>query len=477
MSEYYDTYFINPKRALKIAKQKNKVSLYNGLGTQICYYSGEKLKDVPANMIYLSLDGIREFFSTTSYRRPQYMDFIKSDYEDNDDLQISFTKSILNIFKEIDSEEKENNSRLFKKFNSSTPINLNQKNINFTIIVSKALKSNFYYTKQLSNTLRKNGHSVTILTEKGSPDFLIHNLKTSFIIKKLLKIEPNVIIFINDYKPNIIPENTYQISIINGFISSLNKFRSDDLREKDIILSQNQYINTILDKNGIPSKYIMPSLKINKKESASQIKRNFFTICDNFNDLYKFIVFQEMVPKLFKEINTNKLTIKKIQSSIKKTAYNNINDYEMMLFFQKNIIVQTCIQWVDSKKTNLQIVGYNWKKHKDISSNIKIKKKANIIKAYKNSKYVLHVSANIVNTQLLEILSSNAIPIVYDLRDEDKNYDKKFDNYCLFFTNEKELNNILNNELYPNKKDIDNLLQDYSYEKLEKQMINLIVNK
>ena len=63
MSEYYDTYFINPKLALKVAKQQNKVKLYNGFGTQLCYYSGNKIKDTPRNMIQMPIEDIKVFFN------------------------------------------------------------------------------------------------------------------------------------------------------------------------------------------------------------------------------------------------------------------------------------------------------------------------------------------------------------------------------------------------------------------------------
>ena len=343
MSEYYDTYFINSKRALKFAKRNNKVILNNGFGIQLCYYSGEKLEGTPENMIHLSIDKIKEIFSKENYRRPLYIDFAKSDFEDNEELQIKFTKSILNIFKHIDKEDNQTNRILFDKFKNSKSVNVNPRKINFTIIVSKALKSNFYYAKQLKISLENQGHTATILTENSSKNYLIHYLKTNVIFKKLLKIKPNVIIFINDYKPTMIPSNVYQVSIIKGYISSLESIEKVNVREKDIILSQNQHINTLFNKKNISSKYIQPAIVSNSKPADTDSKSSFLTICSDFIDLDNFIVFEEMFPKLFKQTNTNILTIEKLNQNIKNTAYKNKDDYELMSLLQKSIIIQSAI--------------------------------------------------------------------------------------------------------------------------------------
>jgi len=476
MSEYYDTYFINSKRALKMARENNNVILNNGFGIQLCYYSGEKLESTPKNMLHLSIDNIKEFFSKESYRRPLYIDFIKSDFEDNEELQIEFTKSFLNIFKQLDKEDSQTNRILFDRVKNSKMLNLNPKKINFTIIVSKALKSNFYYAKQLKKSLISQGHTTTILTEKGSKNYLINYLKTKVILKKLLKIKPNVIIFINDYKPTMIPSNVYQVSIIKGYISALETIEKRNVREKDVILSQNQHINALFNQKDISSKYIQPVTSSTSKPYDVGSKSTLLTICSNFIDLDNFIVFEEMFPILFKQTNTKILTIKKLNQSIKNTAYKNKDDYELMSLLQKSIVIQSAISWLSPQKYKIKILGRNWEKYQEASSNIKIKETFNMKKNYAKSKYVLHVSTNIIDENLLEILDSNSIPIVYDLRDEDKNYNKKFDDHCLFFRNRKELNNILKKGLKPNKQNNNNLLQTYSYDKLAKQITRLIIN-
>lgn len=475
MSTFYDTYFINPKRALKFAKQKNKVKLYNGFGTQICYYSGEKVDNTPENMIYLAMEDIKSFFLNKNYRLPEYIDFNNSIYKDNDEMQVTYKNVILNIFKEMAESEQRANEQLLIKIKDIN-INLNKNNINFMIIVSRSLTYDYFYSKKLSKSLKKLGHDVHILTEYGSKKVLIDHLKTSFVLKNILKIKPDVAILINDHKTSIFPDNTYQISILNNFTLLLNSIHRNDIRARDIILTENYSVEKFLNKKEIQTQYIPPTVTIKISKQLQAKKNNTFCIFSSYFDLDDYIVFKEMVKKLFIKINTEVLNINKIKKHLNQTNYTNKNDNEMMIFLLNNIILQSCIKWIDSDTTKVNLIGKNWNRCKSVPQNVTIKDEVDSIEVDKKIKYMLHISPNIINTNLLEILKRNTIPIVYDLRKEDKRYDSVFDDYCLFFKNKEELNYILNHQIEPQKKDVKKLLTNYSFDSLSKNIETIILN-
>jgi len=473
MSEHYDTYFINPKLALKAARRQNKVKLYNGLGTQLCYYSGKKIKNVPKNMIQMPIENIKEFFNHNSYRLPEYIDFNKSTYTD-DELQVNYKNILLSLFKEIRNEEMKKNEHLLEKIKSQDSPLFNKECINFVIIVSRTLGYDYEYAKQLKKSLKNLGHSITILTEPGSKKLLINHLKTNFILEKLHTIKPNVIIFINDYKPKIVPDDTFQISIINGFIPLLKSIKKDDIRQKDILISQNQYINKLLTSKKILVNKINPIIQFEKHESKSKTKKYKLSIFASYFNLNDYILFQEMVRIFSKKINTETISLQKILEYMNEMDYENKRDYEMILYIQKNIILQNCIQWLDSNSKNVTIFGGNWDKFKKLPPHAKVKNTNKAIKKYQKSEYIIQISSNIIDVNLLEVLNAGATPVVYDLRQEDESYDTKFDDYCLFFKNKEELNNILKKSIQPKRQYTKEIFQNYTFNNLSKEILSFI---
>ena len=474
MSEYYDTYFINTKRAMKIAKQKNNVSLYNGHGTQICYYSGEEIKNTPSNMIYLPLDDVKSFFYKTDYRLPEFIDFIGSVYEDLETDQNNFKDMILNIFNEIEETQAKDNEELFKqvKRDKNEPIDFNH--IKFIIIVSKTLYYDYYFAKKMKSSLESLGHNVNILAEKGSSKKIINTLKTNYIYNNILNIKPDVVIFINDFKPELITEEKYQISIINGFIPLLKDIKNKTLREKDIICTQNYYVSDLLKKDNIKNEIIEHASDFKSKTNNSEPKEDILLICNNYQDLKGYLILKKMTKKLFKSINKTPLTIKMIKTEMSKTDYKNENDSEMLIYLQKNIVLQSCLKWLEHDGIQTKLVGHNWKEFKKLPKEIKIPKKQSVKKAYKKAKYILHIAPSIIDVNLLDILKNGAIPIIYDLRDSLESYDKRFDDFCLFYKNKQELNHILQNRIEPKERNAMPILKEYSFDHLSKDIIKLI---
>ncbi len=464
MSEYYDTYFINSKRALKTAKQNNQVKVYNGQGTQICYYYGTKLKKEFPNLIHLPIDTIKKFFQKSNLRKPEYIDFIDSDYLDQDEAQENVKEIIAKIFDELTQEEKKINAKLLKKLQNLTPVQKKEK-LTFAIIVSKTLKENYKFAKNLSKSLKKLNHNAILLSEEGDMKPLIYSIRTKNIYERILEIRPNSVVFINDLKTNFLPKSISQISILNSFISVLEKLNQNDIRKNDIILTSNYFIQKKLSKTNIKSEYIPPIYQKNQIKSKKLIsKKEHLLIHANYVNLSQsYLILKPMIEKLEIYVKTNTLTMKHIQKELRKTKYPYEDDYELMLFIYNQLLTQVTLKNLDLKNLNIKLIGYNWEKY-NLSKIKPIKPTLSKIKSmYQSSKYVLHLSSSIVDDRLLMILAAGSIPIVYDTRYKDNYYNKIFDDYCLFFKNEEELNEILKRNLVPKSNNAQNLLSYNNY--------------
>ena len=139
--------------------------------------------------------------------------------------------------------------------------------------------------------------------------------------------------------------------------------------------------------------------------------------------------------------------------------------------------MQKIVLKLKNKNLNVKLLGSNWEKY-NLSQIKQIKPTLSKIKSmYQNSKYILHLSSSIIDSRLFKILASDAIPVIYDTRYEDNYYNKFFDDYCLFFKNKKELNEILKKELVPKKNNINELLSYYSFKDLALDICSQIHNR
>lgn len=78
ISEYihFDSYFVDPLKALNVAKQKNRIFYIHPIidSLQICYYRGELPEHSIANLQHLELENFEEFFIRSRMRIPENLE-------------------------------------------------------------------------------------------------------------------------------------------------------------------------------------------------------------------------------------------------------------------------------------------------------------------------------------------------------------------------------------------------------------------
>lgn len=453
MSQYNDTYFFNSNRAEKISNKRNE--LVNGVSKiQICYNS-EKQNN--KNLIKVPIENIKEFFKNNLYRYPTYIDFIDSEYENNEEVQEQIIKIFATIFEEIDNDDIKTVEELILKF-KNLKIKVDKENIKIAFIVTKKQNDLFKYLKKISN--RMDGRFKNkFLTEKSKSNMILDEIKTKDVLKFLLEYKPNAIVLYNEFYPQLFNNSIVHIYIVSSFAvcNKIIEYEDKIDMKKNIFFTSSSYYENVLMQKGISSLKLSPIVEnIPNSLKSFESRKIDLLITENYFDLNEYIVFQKMIKKVKKYLkNKNKLSIKKTISFIETTSYPNNDDWELNLFIHKHIVLQFILKNINLDK-NITIVGKNWDKFEIENYNIQDKYTK---KRYKNCKYVFLVSSTIVSDDLLNILKYGAIPIIYDLRSEDKYYDSIFDEYCLFVKNYVEIDNIIDKKIRPNKK-FDKFIED-----------------
>ena len=468
MNHYNDTYFFNSKRAKKIAKKRNELN--EGTSKiQICFNSDEKDNK---NLINVPIENFKEFFKNNSYRYPTYVDFIDSEYENDEELQSKVIKIFATIFEEINEDDIKIVENLVEKF-QNFDISKDTENIRLAFIATKKHNHLFKYLKSLSKALN-NRFKSKFLTEKSKSNMILDEIKTKDVLNFLLDYLPNAIVLYNEFHPQLFHKDIIYIHLVNSFsvCNKIIEYENTIDMKKNLFFTSSHYYEKVLNQKGINSYILEPIVEDIPRTFKSYENRKIdLVICDNYFDLNEYIVFLKMIKKVNKFLdNKNKLTIAKLISFIEKTTYPNNDDWELNIFMHKHIVLQNILKTIKLNKT-IKIVGNNWKTFG--AMNYKIEESFSN-KIYKNSKYVFLISSTIINEDLLNILKFGAIPIIYDLRAEDKYYNNIFDKYCLFIDTVDNIENIINNNIKPNKK-FDKVIEDrYNNKNVIKNLVKFL---
>ena len=443
MSNYNDTYFFNSKRATKIAKKRNKLELDDNK-VQLCFSNGCITNK---NLINVEIESFKEFFKNTSYRYPTYVDFIGSEYENNEELQDKIIKIFATIFDELNSEDQKLVNKLFEEF-KNLKIEQDNKNTRVAFIVTKKQKQIFKYLKKISKELNKD-FDYKFLTEKSNLNMILDEIRTKDVFKFLLDYKPNTVIFYNEFYPQLFHKYISHIYIVNSFsvCNKIIEYEDKIDMTKNYFFTSSSYYKKVLDQKDIKSLKLNPIVEnIPSSFNSFNNRKIDLMICENYFDITEYIVFQKMIKKVNKFLNKNKkLSINKLISFIEKTTYPNNDDWELNIFIHKHIVLQNILNSIKLDK-KVEIIGKNWDNILNDNYNITIKYNE---KVYNNTKYVFVISSTIINENLLNILKYGAIPIIYDLRDEDIYYDSFLDDYCLFIDKVTDIEDIIHKSIKP----------------------------
>jgi len=462
MAEYFDTYFFDSKRAKSVAKKKHPIgNILNRI--QLCYHNGSETNK---NLVGVEVSNLKHFFLNTTLRFPTHIDFIGSIYEDKEEEQEKIVNIFYSLFQEINGEKNEYRVELAKQFKNLHLSKDKQKNIGFIASKTQPYIVDFFHL--ISKNIKQ--FSTKVLTQKSKNSMVLSDISIENVYKFILNFKPSYIFFYNEFYPQLIHPQIKHVYIIDSFKicerildSNITK---EDINNHMILFSTSEYYKKILMLRDIDSVISLPSYIENNVKVKVKTKKRKYTIslAESYHDISYYYIFEKMIKKIDKFLYKNILSIDKVIHFISKAKYPIKNDWELNLYIQKTLTVNHIVKHT---KLNLNILGLNWDK---IKHHHKIIKKKTFSELYKNSKYVVVVSYKLDDNNILDIIKHGAIPIVYNLKNDYKYYNNFIEDYCLYFSNLKELEDIINNDEQPNKRYDNELYKHFSM----KNLVNII---
>ncbi len=467
-----DTYFFSSQEALRIAQKQNRSDDILQYILQVCYYNGEKIDSDLVNLIHLPIENLVDGLALGRFRLPKVVDF--TGLELSVDVVNDIKQNFMISLSQAKFYRDELNKVYLEKLRKTTLDFSQPKRI--YLLTNTRTRVMQYISKDIAHVLEQRGYDVFL--------DLLYGIEDIGCAKNIFEFNPHVTININHINNTMLNEDVFNFVWFQDYMPVLSNKDPLHIRERDyIFVYQSMYRKALLEK-GVAENKIFDQKVFPADTSAFYMDENIVQedkvvfVGTYYNNVNKNFVDEKMDLAIKQLIQSGKaLSLKNLETIFTKGLYllpgldKFANDVQQM--YTRNI----CVEWLCESDKKVEIYGYNWEqsnKQKIIDSFLGILSKDKLNKVYNSAKYVLSASGQLINTQRLgEIVHCGAIPVVYDSR-EITDETQTWDDECLYFKTQEELNYILDNNIEPKKYRSKEMLEHFTYEKFYNTMNSLM---
>lgn len=464
-----DTYFLDSQTALCEALKKNKVSTSNPNvhGLQLCYYGGDcPLETAPRNCIYVPLENIYNFFTTTTKRIPQVINFENTFHPPEEKITL---KNAINDVLEICRNERKNLVKVYLEEIKKRKINFTDNKLRIFIPTCRETTVMQYISKSIADSF-----------DKKEVDVFFHiqdDMENCDILASLVNqynFNPHITININHLNNNYLNADVFNFIWFQDPMPILINNTDIKLRKRDFVFSLTEFLDEYLKEKNIPFQRQGFCINTNNINFSKEKKDNkiLFIGSSYKNQIKKDTLNSDIIHVLFKHFKNGKEFTKEYIDYLSK-EYNLNSGY-----IESRIIPYVIRDYsvIEMCKLNLnldiEIYGWGWEEYEETNKFFKGSlKKDNIINIFSKAKYTLAPHSNyVIQQRVLEASISGCQPILYDCTYNDKSF-KDETNTLFFYKSLSELESILTN--------IDKLeiKEDKLYKFAKKYSYNNFVNK
>jgi len=465
-NKYFDTYFLDSKQALEVAKKNNRVDCTSAVtGTQICYYAGKELKNAPKNCINLPLESIYEHFRDTSFRIPTKIAYENSQFTREE--QKTLTQKITQTIEQSIYAQKKLILKYEEKIRQITPDFKNER-LRVFIPSSRLTTVMQHVSKYIANAFKKMGYEVMYLIEENDMHYSSYLLQ----VKAHYEYNPHITVHINHFNNDYLHKKIFNIVWMQDPMESIvNPVSCIKVRKRDLIYSLAAPIDYALKKKNIP--FNRQNFAINKKiyktkDSIERKKKIVFVGSAYFTNVHKDTpkeLFDEILDMFIKGIDFSEPIITRLARK-----YN--LDFIYVIIRVINFIIRD-YSVLELCKINteyeIEIYGWGWDKYPETKPYYKgvLKYGEDIAKVFHSATYSLSPhSCSIVQQRVLEASACGCIPIVYDCRSIEP--PPFYEDNLIYYKDLKTLTTILKESPIKKPKKI---IKENSYKKLVKRFI------
>lgn len=451
--KYEDSYFLDAKAALEIAKQQNR---FNYSSLQICYYAGEKIESSLPNLIHLPFDKFVNNLAQGVDRLPQKIDFTNLDL--SEDVRADIVKSFEALLAQAQSLRKAFNEEYLKAVIASD-VDFS-KPLRFYLQANATTQVMQYVSKAIADSLKFMGYDVFYDLDEGTRDLFCH--------KNIFLYNPHVVININYLGNQWLGEKRFNFIWFQDPMPLLtNPDIKINLRKRDFVYSLLELFDGFLERKKVP--FERQGFCINRDiyrldKSIAREKKIVF-IGSSYSH---FIQEDKKYLDALKHIGPLYISGARLDKAFTEEMSEKFDiDYETLdtRFIPAIVRDMGVIRLCEIKSEyTIEIYGSGWDIYESVGAYYKgpLKYGEDIVKVYNSATYTFAPhNLYVLQQRTFEAAACGSIPIVYDCRykTDEKNYDEAL---C-YYTSMKDVEEILQASTPP-KKDFSRLLSENSYD-------------
>lgn len=266
-----DTYFLNPKEALRVAQEQNRWGENDSL-LQVCYYEGELINSHLPNLIYLPLDNMLESLVYGVHRIPTKIDF--TGLELSEEIRVEVLLNFNHSIEQVKMYRKQLNKQYYTQMKNSKP-DFNEK-WRFYLSASSSTQVMQHVSKNIASSLQDLGYEVLYHLYYGTED--VGSLKV------MAEFNPHVTININHMMNEFLSSEIFNFVWFQDMMPALKSEEKILFRKRDYIFYLIEEFQGLLQKKGIEARYQPFCINTKLFKERPEIKREK-------NSLYRKFVF------------------------------------------------------------------------------------------------------------------------------------------------------------------------------------------
>jgi len=463
---YEDKYFLNSKDALEESLKENYVLAPNKQvkGLQICYYDGEVLKNAPKNCINVPFENFVKYFSKTKNRIPtEFCD------KDNIVMYQLFKDSLLEVNKIIEKKIQ----KLEQKIKELKP-NFQDKKLRVFAFGCRETVLIKYIVENIIEAAKRLGLEVYLHKQTNN----MQSCSKLHYLKALYKFNPHMTININHLNNSFLNKYIYNFIWFQDQMPVLLNNERIGKRERDYFFHLTEHLTFYLRKKGISSNYQPFCIDTDTYKIRNLRKRNniivfigssYKKMFDSINNKDKYKILQKVLKIYLKK---GYMSNKERKTFIKNNSFNDNGIIHIYNYIERDLLLLHIVNMKLGYK--IEIYGHGWEVYSELHQYYKgtLKYGKDISKVYNNAKYCLVLGGYVMQQRTLEGAASGAIPLVFDVRASNADFDQEcFDKSLVFFNNPSNLYDILQKEY---TKDLSCIVQKNSYLNFVKKILNVV---
>ncbi|MEE9339954.1 MAG: glycosyltransferase [Methylococcaceae bacterium] len=443
-----DCYFSDSMEALNTAKQNNRVFCNHPIidGLQVCYYKGELPENNIANLIHLELNDFIDFLTESTFRIPTKI-------EVNKDIKESFNIALI---EDAISAVKKNRVHIYDqlaiKARELIPSFTNEQPLRVLIAASRMTTVMQYCSYNVAKEFDARGYDVLFYIDEN--DMCGYNAVD--FIKYYIEFNPHITFSVNHLKNDFQNKDVVNIVWWQDYMPALKTHQRFNIRKNDYLFSISPFLDDLLEQCGVEKVYrqlfvvdpdIFNTFQVEKREDKVVFVGSSYSFRIDENDDE-----QQKVINCLLDVFKNSGTFS--QKIINEIVNDSTLDYDFIFWGLFHYVIRDySVDWLcRNQALPVQIYGRYWNKKVNVKKYFQgeLAHGIDVAKVYKSAKYALVSHPFEINSQrLAEVAACGCIPIVYDCRDI---AEKPFwEDHCLFFKTQDDLNKILEAKVMPKK--------------------------